>query len=648
MIKKTLFFASLALMVSCQDSIYEFEMDCQTEKQTRSVELSTEDYYWFGEEKIPIREVPNKSFVLFDEKYEEQVKSSLPVSKTADGLCIYDFNYSGTDMSGDSAEKFQHCKWAEVDMDSEFAGKFTFVKYAAPFYFGINDEPMPLTNLICVTLKGDGDLDVLKDLAKSVHAGIIGKYVDLPNLYILSCDKDSGLNAMQAANVIHESGKVEWAQPNFISLTLDSNDTYFGNQWNLVSSNGYDINYSNALNYIPSTSDITVGIVDTGIQLNHPDLNLSSYSLNISGSSNSSPSIIRNNNAHGTNVAGIISAKTGNSMGIAGIAPCVKSISISAAIDPSQMLIATEVASGIIHAVSYGASVINCSWHIAHYDSSISDAIRTALEQGRDGKGCVLVAASGNSGTSSLSYPASHSTDEEMIAVGAIDSYGRRYSGSNYGSRLDLVAPGVNIPTTTLNSSWTQSFTGTSAAAPHVSAAAALILSINPNLTYKEVGLILNLSAKKNLPNVSFSNSSWGGTWNSQVGHGLLDLQAALNYASSTLNPTSTYSPVVMSGPYSITTDMSGNARTTISVTPNNPNYTYVWSSSFTGSYDRWFIFPSDNGYGSSCEVSAYLYTGQYGGTIQLNCKVYGPTGFVGQTFHLISVYPGSYPGSYY
>lgn len=64
MIKKTLFFASLALMVSCQDSIYEFEMDSQTEKQTRSVELSTEDYYWFGEEKIPIREVPNKSFVL--------------------------------------------------------------------------------------------------------------------------------------------------------------------------------------------------------------------------------------------------------------------------------------------------------------------------------------------------------------------------------------------------------------------------------------------------------------------------------------------------------------------------------------------------------------------------------------------------------
>lgn len=94
-----------------------------------------------------------------------------------------------------------------------------------------------------------------------------------------------------------------------------------------------------------------------------------------------------------------------------------------------------------------GADVINMSL-TCDPDDKMTDAIKNALTKGRNGKGCVVVAASGNQGQSSVGYPANI---EGVIAVGSIDRNGVHTSDANYGKNLDFVAPGVNVLTTILN-----------------------------------------------------------------------------------------------------------------------------------------------------------------------------------------------------
>lgn len=96
----------------------------------------------------------------------------------------------------------------------------------------------------------------------------------------------------------------------------------------------------------------------------------------------------------------------------------------------------------------------------------IDDAISNALRNGRSGKGCVVVFASGNDYQSTVGYPAN--CNPEVIAVGAISSSGMRASFSNYGSALDVVAPGEDVITTTTNSGYSSAISGTSFACPLV------------------------------------------------------------------------------------------------------------------------------------------------------------------------------------
>ena len=121
---------------------------------------------------------------------------------------------------------------------------------------------------------------------------------------------------------------------------------------------------------------------------------------------------------------------------------------------------------------------------------------------------------------------------------------GHRASFSNYGSELDVVAPGVNIPTTDLlgNSGYAPTdynlaFEGTSAACPHVSAIASLILSINPNLTNSQVSDIIESTARK-IGGYSYNTNinRPNGTWNNEMGYGLVNAEAAVIAAQQTLN----------------------------------------------------------------------------------------------------------------
>lgn len=168
---------------------------------------------------------------------------------------------------------------------------------------------------------------------------------------------------------------------------------------------------------------------------------------------------------------------------------------------------------------------------------------REALSKGRNGKGCVVVFSAGNENASQVSYPASSIPD--ILAVGAMSPCGERKSfsscdgenwGSNYGDALDVVAPGVKIQTTDLlgssgysSGNYYASFNGTSSACPHVAAVAALIISVKPELTQEKIVRAILRSARK-LPSYSFSQIKTYGSWNAEVGYGLVNAFSALRY----------------------------------------------------------------------------------------------------------------------
>ncbi len=544
---------------------------------------------------------------------------------------------------------------AEIAINPKEAVKYDEIIYAAPYYYADDERSFPLTNLFYVLLKDKGDYQVLEKRAKEKKVNIISTYEESPNLYLLSCTKDSEGNAIELANCFYESNLFEMSEPSFMSFSFESapNDLFYNSQWNLYhvengSYVGYDINYQQAYDagIIPNVSNIIVAVTDSGVELTHPELTLHTYSWD--ATNGTSPSVVWTE--HGTTVAGVIGATTNNTTGIAGIASGVKIMSLSADLDEDGAP-AGAMRDLILKAVNNGAHVINNSWSTNAYSSLIASAINQAVTVGRNGKGCIMVFPSGNyesnddNSISSLKFPASYTPENSVIAVGASTKEGKRKTivltsswGSHYGTNLDVVAPGEIIYTTTPVSGYVTClvYEGTSLAAAHVSGIAALILALNPNLSYDEVGYIIQCTANKSLPGYSFSyTAKMGGTWNNQVGHGLLNMYAALQMATAT-SYVSYGSVAITGGQTTLSSGSSGYVGTTFTATPTNNNYKYFWSGSYTGTCDRWFVTPNTS-YGSTGNVSVYLNPGQ-SGVLAVTCRVFNGSTYVGTATKYVNV----------
>lgn len=183
---------------------------------------------------------------------------------------------------------------------------------------------------------------------------------------------------------------------------------------------------------------------------------------------------------HGTYIAGIAGAGTNNFIGIAGAAPNIMMLNLRA-FDPGGYGEEDDVAAAILYAVQANAKVINMSFGDNSFSLVLRDVIRYAYSQN-----VVMVGSSGNSGSSSPHYPSGYS---EVISVGNSTNQDFVAPSSNWGSTVDLVAPGSSILTTSRNNGYAL-ISGTSASAPHVSATAALILSLG-NFSNEEVKQIL-------------------------------------------------------------------------------------------------------------------------------------------------------------
>ena len=504
------------------------------------------NYYWYQGQKIFFEQKGNKKYLTLN-----LISDSTKLKQIFPHFNILEFGKC--DLSNGLNHEYKKQIFVEyfAIVQSDSFGNLDsndFIKYHTPF-FEINKSEAGLSHLFYVKLKNPNDINILKNKCFENKVEIVGQNQFMPEWYTIQVSKWSNGNALQMANKFYESKLFACAEPDF--LVNDQlhcvNDPVFVEQWNLNNTGingwtaGVDIKACQAWGITSGNPNVIVAVLDEGVELNHPEI-ANFTSISYDSETKTSPSVVYG--SHATAAAGVIGASKNNNKGIAGIAPDCKIMSVSNKLkgNPDSR---KARADGINWAWQNGASVINNSWSSSVIYQIIDDAINFALSKGRNGLGTVVVFSSGNEDNDKISYPANAIPD--IIAVGAASPCGQRKSktpvscdgafwGSNYGEGLDVVAPGVFIPTTDRvgdpgysNSDYINNWFGTSAAAPQVSGAIALMLSLNPSLSALEIQRIIQKTAKK-IGSYSYTSDANkpNGTWNEEVGYGMIDIQEAL------------------------------------------------------------------------------------------------------------------------
>ena len=276
------------------------------------------------------------------------------------------------------------------------------VLYSSPSYQTEDGNNVDVSNLINVKIKKTEDEELLYNMARNNGVVVLGKNRFMPLWFTLSCTKESSGDAVFMAKLLHESNLFAQIMPDILvhNLLFCSYDEYFSEQWGLNNSGQYsgvagiDIKYCETKEITTGSSNIVVAVIDHGVELNHPDLP-NMFPISYDAETFSSPSIIRGN--HGTNCAGIIGAKADNTIGVAGIAPECPIMSISSMLKKSTLNLREKLANAIRFACDNNAAVLNISWGgDTLRGGPIENAIDSAYTYGRNGKGCVVVCASGN------------------------------------------------------------------------------------------------------------------------------------------------------------------------------------------------------------------------------------------------------------
>ena len=316
------------------------------------------------------------------------------------------------------------------------------------------------------------------------------------------------------ANAFQSRPEVEFAELDWLiaAQQILPNDPLFP-AWYLER-----IDAPNAWPTSTGSSNITIAILDTGVDATHPDLAAKIVpGRNIYNNNDDTLDVF----GHGTPVAGIAGAASNNGIGVASVAwnCAIMPVRIS---DLSGMATASNTASGLTWAADHGARVANVSYYITG-SKTISSAARYFQS-----KGGVVTAAAGNYGVQETTPD-----DPYILTIGATDPQDVLYSYSNYGSNLDLVAPGNN--TTTLIGGLYGAGGGTSFASPVIAGVAALVFSTNPALTPVEVIEILKQSAD------DLGSAGWDTTY----GSGRVNAARAVSAAAATRGVVDSTAPSV-------------------------------------------------------------------------------------------------------
>lgn len=295
---------------------------------------------------------------------------------------------------------------------------------------------------------------------------------------------EAGLAQLRARADLIKAAELEGEQR---SQVAPNDPLYRQFQWNLRR-----IGMEQAWDLRPDAADVIVAVLDTGVDLSHPDLKANLLTDQGYDFLDDVPSP-QDDESHGTAVAGIIGALGNNREGVTGIAWHVKILPIKA-LNSQGRGPDSAMVKAILYAADNGARVINISSTGTRY----SAALETAVQYAQD-KGALIVAAGGNTGNgdNSVDYPAAF---DGVMAVAAIDDKDRLATFSQRQPYISIAAPGVDVPST----AWAgagrgpyASQSGTSIAAPHVSGAAAILWALRPDLSAGDIANALTTNADK-------------------------------------------------------------------------------------------------------------------------------------------------------
>ncbi len=381
----------------------------------------------------------------------------------------------------------------------------------------------------------------LETVEKTSYGAIIFKVLD-------------SKSTLKIANKIKENESVFWSNPNFvhiINLYQRVNDPLYSNQYYLNNTGqtggvqNIDINAPQAWDITLGCDNIRVAVIDDGVE-NHEDFDGRVMPGFTAGFNNTNGAPLNHNSkGHGVACAGIIAASH-NDLGIRGIAPNSQIIPINIfPLPPAGQNFAGVVTNAeIATAINWAwrpdrlnSDILSNSWGGGVENSDVTFEINQARTQGRNGLGAIVIFASGNIQQffPGVTFPANVSG---VITVGAIDKNGTIWNYSNRGPQMDLVAPtgslgSGDVVTTDREGTlgydpgeYFNNFGGTSASCPQVSGVAALMLSVNPNLTETQVRTILQQTATDMGPN-GFDNT---------FGYGRLNAHAAVQAALPTIS----------------------------------------------------------------------------------------------------------------
>lgn len=402
--------------------------------------------------------------------------------------------------------------------------------------FGFPDPVRILTDEFIVKFNTNTSEEEIRAF-NTLHNVEIARKPEWTDRYTLKVKDPTNMNTLRTANLYYENPITVFSMPNFIGklkpAQITPDDTYFPQQWPLDNTGqtggtpDADIHAPEGWEITTGSSDIVIAILDEGVDLDHNDL----VNKLVPGydffDDDNDPSPYQDD-AHGTACAGLAAAETNNGLGIAGVCWNCKIMPIRIASSEYYYWIKEEAAAnGVTWATNNGADVLSCSWSELGDNDAIHDAIIDAKNNGREGKGCVLVYAAHNYNRL-LTYPSKY---PEVIAVGATDHNDQRWDldcvgtngcGSNYGPELDVVAPsgwrwdekqvrviswstdisgpagynpGGSEDEGDIAGDYTKWMGGTSGATPKVAGLAGLILSVNPDFTSNEVQFIIESTA---------------------------------------------------------------------------------------------------------------------------------------------------------
>ncbi len=354
---------------------------------------------------------------------------------------------------------------------------------------------------VLVSLREGGSMDELKELAVQYRA-TVERILSDGKTCIVRLEAPSLDAVKEAVEYFSAAARtVAYSEPDYVRhLTAMPNDPMYGNLWGMPK-----ISMPDAWDISMGSSDTVVAVIDTGMDMDHPDLqaNLWINTIEIPGDGvdNDGNGYIDDVNGwdfvtedddpedgdgHGTHCAGTIGAVGNNGNQVVGV--CWTASIMPLRVGTGQGLMDSDIVDGIRYAARNGAKVLSNSYGGPGFSQTMHDAVKYANDQG-----CIFVAAAGNENSNNdvlPQYPAGYELPN-VVAVAASDENDNLASFSNYGAAsVDLAAPGVNIISTYLDGG-TESLQGTSMACPHVAGAMALLASTDATIPPAEAKQIV-------------------------------------------------------------------------------------------------------------------------------------------------------------